>query len=35
MNQAFWDIIRYNWTLDERALLCAHVDAWMAAEVQR
>lgn len=31
----FWNIIKANWTLDERAELRAHVEAWMAAKVQR
>ena len=28
----FWQIIKANWTLDERADLRAHVEAWMAAK---
>lgn len=27
----FWLIIKANWTLQERAELRAHVEAWMAA----
>jgi hypothetical protein len=27
----FWQIIKANWTLDERAELSAHVEAWIAS----
>jgi len=29
----FWLIIKFNWTLEERAALRAHVEAWMAAKI--
>lgn len=28
----FWQIIKANWTLEERAQLRAFVEAWMAAD---
>tara|TARA_R110000868_G_scaffold45454_3_gene150972 strand:- start:100 stop:210 length:111 start_codon:yes stop_codon:yes gene_type:complete len=28
----FWLIIKFNWTLEERAELRAFVEAWMAAD---
>ncbi len=30
-DEKFWKIIKKNWTMDERATLRAHVEAWMAA----
>jgi hypothetical protein len=31
LDKQFWKIVKHNWTLDERADLRAHVEAWMAA----
>lgn len=30
-DKKFWQIVKANWTLDERAQLRAAVEAWMAA----
>ena len=30
-DQKFWKIVKANWTIDQRADLRAHVEAWMAA----
>lgn len=32
IDKEFWRIVKANWTLDQRADLRAHVEAWMAAD---
>lgn len=31
----FWQIVKFNWTIDQRAELRAACEAWMAARVDK